>query len=124
MRYIDNINVKLPHGTEYLNKFVEHLNSRSQHIQFTKEFEDNNFILFLEVLISKKEDGSLSHQVYHKKTYTKQYLHANSHHHPSKILRNLNTLATRALRIFVDEQLDQENHHLMNNFLNRGYKSG
>ena len=41
-------------------------------------------IPFLDVLISKKEDGSIAHQVHGKKTLTERYLHANFHHFPRK----------------------------------------
>jgi hypothetical protein len=45
------------------------------------ELENHNSIPFLDVLISRKEDVSLEHQVFHKKTYSEQYFHANYHHY-------------------------------------------
>jgi hypothetical protein len=45
------------------------------------ELEENGKIPFLDVLISIKEDGTLGHQVYRKKTHIDSYLHANSYHH-------------------------------------------
>jgi len=62
------------------------------------ELEENKSIPFLDILISKKEDGSLSHQVYQKLTHSDRYLHANSHHHPTQKCGIINTLVTRALR--------------------------
>ena len=53
-RYLDETNVKWPHGNDNVNNFVEHLNSQSTNIHFTMELEENNSILFLDVLISKK----------------------------------------------------------------------
>jgi hypothetical protein len=70
VRYVDDTNVKWPHGRENLNKFMEHLNSQSKHIQFTMELEDHDSIPFPDVLISRKEDDSLAHQVFRKKTHS------------------------------------------------------
>jgi len=63
------------------------------------ENEFDGTLSFLNVLISKKDDGSFSHQVFRRKTHTKQFLHAKSHHFPAQKLGVLNTLATHALRI-------------------------
>jgi hypothetical protein len=41
------------------------------------ELEDNNSIPFLDVLITRKLDGTLGHKVLRKKTDTNNYLHAN-----------------------------------------------
>ena len=66
-----------------LKKFFEHLNNRSADIKFTMELEENGSIPFLDVLITRKEDGTLGHRVFRKKTNTESYLHADSNHHPS-----------------------------------------
>ena len=42
---------------------------------------------FLDVLVFKKADGTLGHQVYRKPIYTDRYLHAESHHHPLNHLK-------------------------------------
>jgi len=39
-RYVDDTNVKWPHGKEELNKFFKHLNGISKHIKFTMELEE------------------------------------------------------------------------------------
>ena len=82
-RYMDDTNIIWPHGRESLDMFLTHLNNHSDHIKFTMETQENNSLPFLDVLLTKKTDGSLSHQVYHKKTHTDRYLHAESHHHLS-----------------------------------------
>ena len=76
---------------------------------------------FLDVLISRKDDGSFSHQFFRKKTRTKQYLHAGSHHFPAKKLGVLNTLATRELRISDKYHLEGEKTHLLSVFCKNGY---
>ena len=63
-RYVDDTNVVWPLGEDNLAKFLEHLNKKNNSIRFTMEMETNNSFPFLDVLISKKEDGSISHQVF------------------------------------------------------------
>lgn len=53
-RYVDDTNVKWPHGNEELNKFFEHLNEISEDIKFTMELEENESIPFLDVLVTRK----------------------------------------------------------------------
>ena len=60
------------------------------------EIEENNSIPFLDVLVIRKEDGTLGHQVFRKKTHTEIYLHAEFYHHPAQKFDVLNNLAVRA----------------------------
>ncbi len=86
------------------------------------EIEVDGSFPFLDVLVWKKDVGSFSHQVFHKKTHTKQYLHANSHHFPTQELGVLNTLATLDLRVSNEIHLVNEKTHLLNVFELNGYK--
>ena len=79
-------------------------------------------IPFLDILIIRKEDGSLGHKVFRKSTHTESYLHADSHHHPAQKFGVLNTLAIRTLRISDSEHLDEEKKHLVSTFKSIGYK--
>ena len=88
------------------------------------EIEENNRLPFLDVLISRNEDGSISHQVYRKKTHTDRYLHANSHHFPPQKVGVINTLVTRALRISDKDHIKEEIDHLTKFFKDNGYSSG
>ena len=85
------------------------------------EIEENNKFPFLDVLISRKEDSSISHQVYRKKTHTDRYLHADSHHFPPQKIGVINTLVTRALRISDREHIKDEINHLERVFEDNGY---
>ena len=60
-RFLDDNNFIWPHGRENLDDFHKHINSQSNHIKFTMEIQENNFLPLLNVLIMKREDGSLSH---------------------------------------------------------------
>ena len=85
------------------------------------DIEENNKLPFLDVLISRKEDGSVSHQVYRKNTHTDRYLHADSHHFPPQKIRVINTLVTKALRISDKEHIKEEIDHLEKVFEDNGY---
>jgi hypothetical protein len=121
-RYVDDTNVLWPHGKEELQNFLQHLNNISEEIKFTMELEENDNIPFLDVLIKRKSNGDLGHAVYRKKTHTENYLHANSHHHPNQKLGVLKTLATRAIRISDEANLEKEIDHITKTFKNIGYK--
>lgn len=110
------------HGKDKLDIFLKYLNSLSDSINFTMEVEDNNILPFLDILISRNHDGSISHQVYRKKTRTEKYLHANSHHHQTQKLGVLNSLETRVVRILDHDHFEQDKNPLMGAFEKNGYK--
>jgi hypothetical protein len=83
-RYVDDTFVVWPHGKEELQEFLKHLNNIHPNIKFTMEVEENRCLPFLNVLISRRPDGSLGHTVYRKSTHTDLYLHAKSEHHPAQ----------------------------------------
>ena len=122
-RFFDDTFVVWPHPKDTLVPFLNHLNRHSPHIQFTMEIEQNNSLPFLDVLVTCNDNGSLSHQVYRKKTHTDRYLNARSHHHPSQKLGVLNTLVVKALRISDQNHLDHEKNHLNHSLQNNGYTS-
>ena len=109
---MDDVYSNLPNGEEKLVEFTKHLNSQSKSIKFTIEKEENNCLPILDVLTTKKQDGSLSHQVYKKKTHMDRYLHAESHHHPSQNIGIIKTLAIRSLIICDKDQLEGEFENL------------
>ena len=51
-----------------------------ENIKFTKEEEHNNQLAFLDVLLTKTNDGTINTQVYRKKTHTDKILKFNSNH--------------------------------------------
>lgn len=115
-------NLKWTHGKAEMERFFNHLNFISSEIKFTIELEENGKIPFLDVMISRKEDGTLGHQVYRKKTHTEIYLHADSYHHPLQKFSVINTLVVRALKISDSNRLNEEIEHLTSVFKNIGYE--
>jgi hypothetical protein len=90
-RYVDDTFVVWPHGKE-LYDFLQHLNNIHPNIKFTMEVEQDGSLPFLDVLVSRRPDGSLGHSLYRKQTHAEQYLHANSEHHPAQKQAVLMTL--------------------------------
>ena len=61
--------------------FLEHFKTIDQHIQFnSEESRQEGSMPFLNILITPKEDGSLSTTVYRKPTHTDLYLQRDSNH--------------------------------------------
>jgi hypothetical protein len=85
------------------------------------KLKENESISFLDVLVTKKQDGMFGHKVFRKKTHTDSYLHADSHHHPYQKIGVLNTLAIRETRISDKYHLEQDMDHLTRVFDSIGY---
>ncbi len=64
---------------EYMQEFHDHLNSINPHIQFTREIEGDDGLLFLDTTTTKV-NVRMQVNVYRKPTHTDKYLDFNSHH--------------------------------------------
>ena len=97
-----------------VESFLNHLNSIDHHIQFTKEdSRPDGSMPFLDILITPKEDGSLSTTVYRKPTHTDLYLQWDSNHTIISKYSVVGTLHPRAQVICSSpELLQQEEKHL------------
>ncbi|XP_076246266.1 uncharacterized protein LOC143186474 [Calliopsis andreniformis] len=114
-RYVDDTFVVWSLGKDTLNDFLKYINSLHPKIQFTMETEtEQQIIPFLGVLVTRKPDGTLGHQVYRKPTHTNRYLHASSHHHPVQKNFVLSSLIHRAINICEEEHLPEELNHIRN----------
>jgi hypothetical protein len=120
-RFEDDTFEVWPHGRPALNSFFDNLNIISPQIQFTIEIQTYNSLPFLDVLVSRQPDGTLTHEVYRKMNHTDRYLHAHSHHHPAKNSSVLKTLISRALRISTPRVLKNEKSHLTKALVANGY---
>ena len=89
------------------NKFLSFLNSRHDSIKFTLEFEEDNKIPFLDILLKRCPDNTFSTSVYRKKTFTGLYTKWDSFT-PRKYKINLiRTLTYRCFRICSSPSLLQ-----------------
>jgi len=100
------------HGRAELRKFLIFHNNQHPNIRFTMDIEENKKFPFLDVLVTKKADNTLSHQVYRKPTYTDRYLHAELHHHLTQKQSAINSFIYRAFIISDKEHLQTELNHL------------
>ena len=78
LRYVDGTFILWSHQ-EDVQILLNHVNSIRPSIQFPMEKEQDNKLPFLDVLVTRTEQGFRS-SVYCKPTFTRQYLNFNSHH--------------------------------------------
>ena len=87
-------------------KFLEHLNTRDPNILFTsEECRIDGSMSFLDILITPKEDGSLSITMYRKPTHTDLYLQWDSNHAVSSEYSVAGSLHHRAKTICSSPEL-------------------
>ena len=55
------------------NAFLHYLNSCHSNVKFTIEFEQNNAIPFLDILITRNQNNTFMTSIYRKKTFTGLY---------------------------------------------------
>ena len=91
-RYIDDTFVVWLHGTEKLERFLDHLNGLRRNIKFTMEMKRDGHLLFLYIDMYGRQGGALGYKVYRKPTHTHLYLNPESHQHPSNIQAVLSSL--------------------------------
>ena len=90
-------------------------------IQFTVQLESNSKLLFLDVLLQRDPDGSISTTVYRKATH----MDFMSHHPLAHKLTVVKTLRGRAEAICSDVTTkDQETRHIKQALINNGYPRG
>lgn len=67
---------------------------------------------FLDVMVARKPNGTLSHKVYWKPTPTDRYLNSRSNHHRSQKRGVIKTVSKRARRICEPSELEKDLKHL------------
>ena len=60
------------HNKDSANEFL-YLNSCRSNIKFTIEFEQNNAIPFLDILVTRNQNNAFMTSIYRKKTFTVLY---------------------------------------------------
>ena len=105
-RYVDDTFILWPHQ-EDVQILLDHVNSIRPSIQFTMEKEQDNKLPFLNVLVTRTEQGFRS-SVYRKSTFTGQYLNFNSHHRYTVKKGIVRCLQHRAKIISSDTDAYQE----------------
>ena len=91
-----------------LHDFFQHVNSLHPKTKFTMETEENSQLPFLETLIKRNRDNTISVRVYSKPTHTDQYLKFTSHHLARAKKSIITSLFNRAKNIISSNPSDQE----------------
>jgi hypothetical protein len=120
VRYVDDIFITC--STEVnVEQLLEQFNTAHHAINFTMEEESGGQLPFLDVLLCRREDGTIERRVHRKPTWNGQYIHFYSFV-PLKRKRNLiKNLAFRARKICSPDTIEQELCFLRNVFLKNGY---
>ena len=111
-RFVDDTFVVIK--SAHKRSFLDHINSLVQPIHFTSEdSKTDGSMPFLDILVTPRQDGSLSIAVYRKPIHTDLYLQWDSHHTISSKYIVVRTLHHRAKTICSSPQLlQQEDDHL------------
>ena len=121
-RYRDDTWMIWEYSLEVLQLFLTYLNSLHPNIKWTHEIEQNGIMSFLDVLVKRETDGSVTTSVYRKKTHSDRYLHFSSDHPLKDKIACLETLRCRAFAYCSSETLVKaELLHLQKVFIENGY---
>ena len=89
-RYVDDTFVVLQN--EHVQMLHRHLNNQFRGVSFTLEKESEGSLAFLDVKVTRYQNGCLKTSVFRKVTHTDRYLDFNSHHsaqHKESVVRAL-----------------------------------
>ena len=101
LRYVDDIFMIWNDSEDKLKDFLAYINTVNPAIQFTHAHSYKS-VIFLDVLVTLTNDGTISTDLYTKPADTHQYLHMNSCH-PNHVKKAVAfSQATRILRICCD----------------------
>ena len=87
------------------------------------EVEQQGKLPFLDGLVCRSNDSTITTKVYWKPTDDDRYLNYSSNHHPKIKARIIQCLAHRAKKVWTPCHLQAELQHLETVFLNNGYRS-
>ncbi|XP_069941993.1 uncharacterized protein [Cherax quadricarinatus] len=105
-RYVDDILCLMPKNVD-IHHFLGKLNSLAHSINFTVQFDENNSLPFLDVLIIKG-NNEFKFKIYRKPTNNCSYVHYYSSHQDRVKLSVFSSMFLRALRICSPEFIDEE----------------
>ena len=89
-RYLDDYIAIIP--KDEVDSFHLFLNQINPYIEFTYEMENENKLPFLDLMINRRENGSLSFSIHRKPTFTGNYLNFDSYHpiaHKRAVVKSL-----------------------------------
>ncbi|CAH8634971.1 unnamed protein product [Schistosoma bovis] len=119
-RYVDDILV-VCEKKEDMYGLLNKLNTLQNHISLSCEEEKNDQLPFLDILLSRREDGSVKRSIFRKPTWTGQYLSYYSYC-PVQYKRGLiRCLFNRLDRICTNDAIDDDVKLLNKTLIENGY---
>lgn len=119
-RYVDDVFAKVK--KDKTDDILHTINNTTKNITFTKEEEHDNTITFLDVLLTRTDNGTLQTQVYRKKTHTDQILNYNSNHPTQHKISCVRTLFNRInTHCNTEESKLNERKYLYSTFYKNNY---
>ena len=99
-----------------LHPILDMFNSFHPNIQFAYELENNNVLNFLDILLIKNIDGTITTDIYKKPTFSGRYLNFLSHHSMSTKIGIIKNLRHKIVQL-SDSSLHQKNFQQLKNDL-------
>ena len=123
-RYVDDT-FTMFENKDTANGFLQYLNSRHNSIKFTIEFEQDNEIPFLDILVKRCPNNTFVTSIYRKKTFTGLYTKWDSFTPRKHKINLIRTLTYRCYRICSSASLLQSAlGDLRKLLLQNGYPQG
>ncbi|XP_055543038.1 uncharacterized protein LOC129728613 [Wyeomyia smithii] len=101
-RYVDDVFALVKE--RYLPQTLDLLNSRHNSIKFTVEREVEGKLPFLDLMITRKEDGTLKFGIYRKPTSTDRYITADSNHFGGQKQAAFHAMAHRLFNVPMEAE--------------------
>ena len=101
-RFVDDTFVILK--SDIVKRFFAHINSIEASIKFTIEYEKEDKLPFLDILVMKKKSGTLATKIYRKETHTNRYLNYESCHSQQQKQGIIISLLNRLAKLITDSK--------------------
>ena len=106
----------------YLQELLDHISNLHPQTQFTKEEENNSTLPFVDTLVQRNCDKTISVKIYRKPTHTNQYLKYTSHNPTSAKQSVITALFDRTDNVVSNENDKiEEKHHILAALQQNGY---
>lgn len=119
-RYVDDVFCVSDENFDFEDLLLT-INGLCESINFTIEYESEEKLAFLDVLVKRSESGKPEFSVFRKDTHVDNYLHAFSDTDDSVKIGVIAGMYLRALRICSPINLNNEFAYIKNIFKNLGY---
>ena len=118
-RYVDDVLSIVKRSL--VKDFLDHLNSQHGGIKFTVEVEVEGRLPFMDMLLQRRENGTISTDVYRKSMHTERYLQFDLHPPLGAKKAVFAALARRLNYVSQEEDKERESEHIKSVLMENGY---